>query len=47
MKEILRDAIGPIVILVIVLLFMTVYGCRVDQGFDELYKQQQEQQEQK
>ena len=43
MKDILKDAIGPIVILVIVLLFMGVYSCRVDDGFDKLYKQQQEQ----
>ena len=39
----LKDFIGPMVIVFIVVLFMWLYSCSLDRQFDYLYNQQQQQ----
>ena len=38
-----KDFIGPMVIVFIVIVFMLAYSCHIDQQFDYLYNQQQQQ----
>lgn len=39
----LKDFIGPLVLVTIVVLFMWFHSCSVDKQFDYLYNQQQQQ----